>query len=79
MNHEDIMKKAVSLTAAFIQNGDLRHDHNYRDDGSSVTHEKVTNLLIQMCRAVEEASFEAQQTSWAKRSKGDLPDPQGRA
>ena len=79
MTHDELMTHAVTLAAAFIQNGDQRHDGNYRDDGSSETHERVTLLLIQMYRAVSEASFEAQQAPWAKRLKGDLPDPTGHA
>lgn len=68
MNHEILMQHAVTLAAAFIQNGDLRHDHNFRDDGSSITHDFAGLLVIQMYRAVAEASFEAQQASWAARS-----------
>lgn len=65
MDHQALMAHAVTLAAAFIQNGDLRHNHNFRDDGGSVTHEQVTLLLIQMYRATAEASLEAQQASWA--------------
>ncbi|WP_306603877.1 hypothetical protein [Azonexus sp.] len=79
MEHEKMMEHATTLAAAFIANGDLRHRRNFRDDGSSETHEQVTLLLIQMYRAVEEASFEARQTSWAKRMKGEIPDPTGNA
>lgn len=79
MDHDQLMAHAVRLAAAFIQNGDLRHCGNYRDDGSSTTQEFVGLLVIQMYRSVQEASFEAQQTSWAKRLKGDLPDPVGNA
>lgn len=79
MTHEQLMAHAVTLAAAFIQNGDQRHCRNYQDDGTSVTHERVTLLVIQMYRAVEEASFEARQTSWAARNKGKIPDPAGNA
>lgn len=79
MKHEELMSHAVQLASAFIKNGDMRHDRNYQDDGSSVTHEQVTLLVVQMYRAVEEASFEALQTSWAARNKGKLPDPSGRS
>lgn len=67
MKHEELMAHAVTLAAAFIQNGDLRHNHNFRDDGSSESHDQVQLLVIQMYRAVAEASFEARQASWAAR------------
>lgn len=79
MEHDALLEQAVTLAAAFIQNGDLRHNGNFRDDGSSTSHEQVTLLVIQMYRAVAEAAFEARQASWAARLKGDLPDPLGTA
>lgn len=79
MEHEQLMEHATRLAAAFIQNGDLRHRRNFQDDGTSESHEQVTLLLIQMYRAVEEASFEARQTSWAARRKGHIEDPTGNA
>ncbi|MFN4325201.1 MAG: hypothetical protein ACK4FP_04875 [Azonexus sp.] len=79
MEHEQLMQHAVTLAAAFIQNGDLRHRRNFRDDKSSETHEQTTLLIIQMYRAVEEASFEARQSSWTARMKGEIPDPSGNA
>lgn len=79
MEHEQLMNHAVQLATAFIQNGDLRHDHNFHDDGSSMAHDKVSLLVIQMYRAVAEASFETQQPSWTARMKGDHPDPSGSA
>lgn len=77
MEHDEIMRAAVTIAAAFIHNGDIRHDENLRDDGSSHTQERVTLLLIQMYRAIEEASFEARQASWVDRMKGNAPDPSG--
>ena len=74
MTHEKRMEHAVKLSAAFIQNRDLRHCGNFKDDGSANIQDQVALLVIQMYRAVEEASFEAQQTSWAKRAKGELPE-----
>lgn len=79
MEHEKLMEHATRLTAAFIQNGDLRHCGNFQDDGRSVTHEQVRLLLIQMYRAISEAAFESHQTSWSKRAKGEAPDPSGTA
>ncbi len=79
MEHEKLLEHATRLAAAFIQNGDLRHDDNFRDDGSSITQEQVALLVIQMYRAVAEASFEARQAPWAKRATGEAPDPQGSA
>lgn len=79
MEHEQLMQHATTLAAAFIQNGDFRHNKNLQDDGTSETHERMTLLLIQMYRAVEEASFEARQVSWAARRKGHAEDPTGNA
>ena len=67
MEHEALMQHAVALASAFIQNGDVRHDENFKDDGSSNAHDQVRLLVIQMYRAVAEASFQAQQASWAAR------------
>jgi hypothetical protein len=72
MKHEEIMVHAVTLAAAFIQNGDLRHDHNFRDDHSSMSQEKVSLLVTQMYRSVAESSFQTQESqSWAAN-----PDPE---
>lgn len=79
MEHKQLMEHATALAAAFIQNGDFRHNGNLQDDGTSETHERTTLLLIQMYRAVEEASFEARQISWAARRKGNVEDPSGNA
>jgi hypothetical protein len=66
MTHEEMMNHAVTLSAAFIQNGDLRHSGNFRDDGSADIQEQVGLLVIQMYRAIKEASSEAQNDPWAK-------------
>ncbi len=58
MTHEELMNHAVKLATAFIQNGDLRHCGNFRDDGSSVTQEQVQLLVMQMYNAVEQAAHE---------------------
>lgn len=79
MNHETLMQHAVTLAAAFIRNGDLRHNRNFRDDGSSDSHEQVTLLVIQMYRAAAEASLEAQQSSWAARDLRGEDEPCGNA
>lgn len=79
MEHKELMQHAVSLASAFITNGDLRHDENFRDDGGSSTQEQVMLLVVQMYRAVQEASMEALQPSWAARSMGKIPDPSGHA
>ncbi len=79
MKHEELMQHAVMLATAFIQNGDFRHSHNLRDDGSSPIQEQIGLLVIQMYRSVAEASFEAQQASWAARLRGQVPDISGSA
>ena len=35
MEHEQLMQHATTLAAAFIQNGDFRHNGNLQDDGTS--------------------------------------------
>ncbi len=79
MNHETLMQHAVTLASAFVKNGDLRHNGNFRDDGSSHTHEQVTLLVIQMYRAVAEASLDAPQSSWAARALRGEEEPSGSA
>jgi hypothetical protein len=72
--HREFLSHAVALACAFIENGDLRHDGNYRDDKTGTTQEQVTLLLIQMYRCVAEASFEARQFPWAG-SPPEEPSP----
>lgn len=49
MDTDATFAHAVTLAAAFIANGDLRHDRNWRDADTEVT-EQVMLLLMQMHR-----------------------------
>lgn len=77
MEHEEIMRGAITMAAAFIHNGDVRHDNNFRNDRSGDTQEIVTMLLVQMYRTIQDAAHETQQASWADRMIGNDPHPDG--
>lgn len=78
MDHDSKMKLAVQLATAFIQNGDRRHDHNYRDDNTSEAQDRVTLLINQMYRCVTDAEIMAKQQPGACFSSRHAP-PEGNA